>query len=271
MSESAQGHRPPPDDWKPIDRLVEIMRILRSPGGCPWDHKQTLATLKEHLVEESHEVLDAIDSGDREKLKEELGDLLLQVVFQSQLCREEGAFTFDDVAATISEKLVRRHPHVFGDVQVSGADEVLKNWEAIKKAEKKDGTRKTLEGVPKSLPALSKAHLVQKRAARVGFDWENIQGALDKVAEEIEEVKEAVARDNEKDVGEELGDLLFASVNVCRFSGHNPEELLHKTIAKFTRRFEFVEKTVHDMGKQLSDCPLAELEGYWQQAKLSEK
>ena len=164
---------------------------------------------------------------------------------------------------------IERYP--LGDVQVSGADEVLKNWEAIKKAEKKDGTRKTLEGVPKSLPALSKAHLVQKRAARVGFDWENIQGALDKVAEEIEEVKEAVARDNEKDVGEELGDLLFASVNVCRFSGHNPEELLHKTIAKFTRRFEFVEKTVHDMGKQLSDCPLAELEGYWQQAKLSEK
>jgi tetrapyrrole methylase family protein/MazG family protein len=270
MSEAAQGHRPPPEDWKPIDRLVEIMRILRSPGGCPWDHKQTLATLKEHLVEESHEVLDAIDSGDRDKLKEELGDLLLQVIFQSQICREENAFTFDDVAATISEKLIRRHPHVFGDVKVSGADEVLKNWEAIKKSEKKDGTRKTLEGVPKSLPALSKAHLVQKRAARVGFDWENIQGALDKVAEEIEEVKEAVARDNEQDVGEELGDLIFASVNVCRFSGHNPEELLHKTIAKFTRRFEFVEKTVHDQGKQLSDCPLEELEGYWQRAKLSE-
>lgn len=270
MTEAKQGHRPPPADAKPIDRLVDIMQMLRSPTGCPWDLKQTLFTLKEHLVEESHEVLDAIDSGDRNKLKEELGDLLLQVVFQSQLCREEGAFTFDDVANAIVEKLIRRHPHVFGDVQVSGADEVLKNWEAIKKAEKKEGPRKTLEGVPKSLPALSKAHLVQKRAARVGFDWENIDGALAKVAEEVEEVKEAVARDNENDVGEELGDLLFASVNVCRFSGHHPEELLQKTIAKFTRRFEFVEKTVHDLGKQLSDCPLEELERYWQQAKRME-
>ncbi len=246
------------------------MRILRSPTGCPWDLKQTLTTLKEHLVEESHEVLDAIDSGDRQKLKEELGDLLLQVVFQSQLCNEEGAFSFDDVADAIAEKLIRRHPHVFGNVQVSGAEEVLKNWEAIKKAEKKDGPRKTLEGVPGSLPALSKAHLVQKRAARVGFDWENIQGALDKVTEEIGEVKEAVALDDEKQVGEELGDLLFAAVNVCRFSGHHPEELLHKTIAKFTRRFEFVEQAVHEKGKQLSDCPLEELEGYWQQAKLKE-
>lgn len=246
------------------------MRVLRSPTGCPWDLKQTLATLKEHLVEESHEVLDAIDSGDRNKLKEELGDLLLQVVFQSQLCSEEGAFNFEDVAQIISEKLIRRHPHVFGDVQVSGADEVLKNWEAIKKSEKKDGARKTLEGVPKSLPALSKAQLVQKRAARVGFDWENIQGALDKAAEELDEVKEAVARDDEKQVGEELGDLLFAAVNICRFSGHNPEELLQQTIQKFTRRFEFVENAVHQQGKQLADCPLNELERYWQQAKLTE-
>ncbi|MGA1192880.1 MAG: nucleoside triphosphate pyrophosphohydrolase [Kiritimatiellia bacterium] len=266
-----QGHAPPPEDWKPIDRLISIMATLRSPTGCPWDLKQTLATLKEHLVEESHEVLDAIDSGDRSKLKEELGDLLLQVVFQAQLCSEEGAFTFDDVASAISEKLIRRHPHVFGDLQVSDADEVLKNWEAIKKSEKKEGPRATLEGVPKSLPALSKAHLVQKRAARVGFDWENIQGAIDKVAEEVEEVKDAVARDDEKDIGEELGDLMFASVNVCRFSGHNPEELLQKTIAKFTRRFEFVEQAVHAQGKTMSDCPLEELENFWQQAKREER
>ncbi len=246
------------------------MSILRGPGGCPWDHKQTLATLKEHLVEESHEVLDAIDSGDRGKLKEELGDLLLQVVFQSQLCREEGAFTFDDVAATICEKLIRRHPHVFGDTQVSGSDEVLKNWEAIKKSEKKDGTRSTLEGVPKSLPALHKAHLVQKRAARVGFDWENIQGALKKLDEEVGEVREAITDDDEQAVGEELGDVLFAAVNVCRFSGHNPEELLHQTIRKFTRRFEYVEHAVHAQGKQLADCPLEELERYWEDAKKRE-
>ena len=270
MSNQLQGHQPPPEDWKPIDRLVEIMSILRSPTGCPWDLKQTLTTLKEHLIEESHEVLDAIDSGDRHKLKDELGDLLLQVVFQAQLCKEEGAFTFDDVATAISEKLIRRHPHVFGSVQVSGADEVLKNWEAIKKSEKKDAPRATLEGVPKSLPALHKANLVQKRAARVGFDWENIDGAMLKLAEEVREVQEAVTHDDEKAIGEELGDVMFAAVNVCRFSGHNPEELLHKTIQKFTRRFEHIEKTVHAQGKQLSDCPLDELERYWEEAKTLE-
>lgn len=246
------------------------MRILRGPGGCPWDHKQTLATLKEHLVEESHEVLDAIDSGDRAKLKEELGDLLLQVVFQAQLCREEGAFTFDDVAAVITEKLIRRHPHVFGDLQVDGADEVLKNWEAIKKAEKGDAPRATLSGVPRSLPALHKAHLVQKRVARVGFDWDNIQGAVDKLEEELGEVREAIAQDDGEAVGEELGDLLFAAVNVCRFSGKNPEELLHAAIAKFTRRFELVEEAAHADGKALADCPLDELERYWEQAKREE-
>jgi len=271
VNDAPHGHQPPPEDWKPIDRLVDVMRILRGPGGCPWDHKQTLLTLKEHLVEESHEVLDAIDSGDRAKLKEELGDLLLQVVFQSQLCREEGAFTFDDVATVITEKLIRRHPHVFGNVQVSGADEVLKNWEAIKKTETKNAApRATLEGVPKSLPALHKAALVQKRAARVGFDWENVQGAIDKLAEEVDEVKEAIASGNDTATGEEIGDLIFAAVNVCRFSGHNPEELLHKTIAKFTRRFEYVEKMVHSLGKQMTDCPLEELDQYWEQAKALE-
>jgi tetrapyrrole methylase family protein/MazG family protein len=267
MNEPRPGIAPPPEAWKPIDRLVDVMRILRGPGGCPWDHKQTLLTLKEHLVEESHEVLDAIDSGDRAKLREELGDLLLQVVFQSQLCREEGAFTFDDVATVITEKLIRRHPHVFGDVQVDDADEVLKNWEAIKRAEKGEAPRATLSGVPKSLPALHKAHLVQKRVARVGFDWDDIQGAIDKLEEELGEVREAIAAADDDAIGEELGDLLFAAVNVCRFSGKNPEELLHTAIAKFTRRFEHVEEAAHTEGKSLADCPLPELERYWQQAK----
>jgi len=270
VSDQPQGTQPPPKDWKPIDRLVAIMQILRSPNGCPWDLKQTLSTLKEHLIEESHEVLDAIDSGDRNKLKDELGDLLLQVVFQAQLCREEGAFTFDDVAATITEKLIRRHPHVFGTVQVSGADEVLKNWEAIKKTERKDSPRATLEGVPKSLPALHKAQLVQKRAARVGFDWENVQGAIDKLTEEVGEVQEAIAKGDDTAAGDEIGDVLFAAVNVCRFSGHNPEELLHRTIAKFTRRFEHVEKSIHALGKQMTDCPLEELDRYWEEAKTLE-
>ena len=274
MSESATpAPRPvaPSADLPPIVRLVEIMRILRSPQGCPWDHKQTLITLKEHLVEESHEVLDAIDSGERSKLCDELGDLLLQVVFQAQLCREEGAFTFDDVADGIVKKLIRRHPHVFGEVQVSGSAEVLKNWEAIKKTEQANLTRGTLEGIPKSLPALHKATLVQKRVARVGFDWDHVEGALAKLEEEVAEIRAAVASGNQDHVREELGDLLFATVNVSRFFGQNAEELLEQTIRKFSRRFDALEKIVHQQGRKVSDCTLAELDVVWEQVKADEK
>ncbi len=260
----------PPSEWKPIDRLIEVMRILRSPQGCPWDHKQTLTTLKDHLVEESHEVLDAIDSGDRSKLCEELGDLLLQIVFQAQICREEEAFTFDDVANSIVEKLIRRHPHVFGDVKVSGSDEVLKNWEQIKKTERGEKPRSTLDGIPKSLPALHKAHLVAKRAARVGFDWASADGALDKLDEEVAEIREAVATGSAEKVGAEIGDVLFAAVNLSRFFDRNPEDLLHGTIAKFTRRFQFIEERVNAMGKKMSDCTLAEMDAIWNEAKKFE-
>lgn len=262
--------KPPPDDLKPIERLVEIMRILRSPEGCPWDHQQSIETLREHLVEESHEVLDAMESGDRAKLRDELGDLLLQIVFQSQICAEEKSFAFDDVASSICDKLVRRHPHVFGEVKVSGADEVLRNWEQIKKEEKGEVPRATLEGIPRSLPALRKAHLVQKRAARVGFDWENAAGALDKLEEEIGEVREAAAAGDAKRVGAELGDVLFAAVNVSRFFGHNPEELLHGTVARFTRRFGYIEEAVRAQGRKLEDCSLAELDELWERAKGEE-
>lgn len=261
----------PSPGLKPIERLLEIMRILRSPQGCPWDHKQTLITLKEHLVEESHEVLDAIDSNDRSKLCEELGDLLLQVVFQSQIATEEKAFTFDDVAHGIVEKLIRRHPHVFGTVQVSGADEVLKNWEAIKKSEKGDQPRATLEGIPRSLPALHKAHLMQKRVARVGFDWENVEGALAKLEEEVAEIREAVAGGETSRIREELGDLLFATVNVSRFFGQNAEELLEQTIRKFGRRFQSLEERVHARGHKVSDLSLAQLDEIWEEVKREEK
>lgn len=270
-SDQAQGVPVPSPALKPIERLVEIMRILRSPRGCPWDHKQTLVTLKEHLVEESHEVLDAIDSNDRRQLCEELGDLLLQVVFQAQIAAEEKAFTFDDVAHGIVEKLIRRHPHVFGSVQVSGSDEVLKNWEAIKKAEKGDRPRATLEGIPRSLPALHKAHLMQKRVARVGFDWENVEGALAKLEEEVAEIREAVAGGEPSQIREELGDLLFATVNVSRFFGQNAEELLEQTIRKFGRRFEALEERVHAQGHKVSDLSLAQLDVIWEQVKEEEK
>ncbi|HMP75957.1 MAG TPA: nucleoside triphosphate pyrophosphohydrolase [Kiritimatiellia bacterium] len=266
---AAPSHRPP--EGAPLPRLLEIMRILRGPGGCPWDHEQTLQSLKDHLVEESHEVLDAIDGGNRAELCDELGDLLLQVVFQAQICSEEGAFTFDDVARTIGDKLVRRHPHVFGDVKADNAEAVLKNWEAIKKTERGEKPRSTLDGIPRSLPALHRAHLVQKRVARVGFDWDNVEGALAKIEEEVAEVRAALAGGNADEIREEIGDLLFATVNVSRFSGHNAEELLEQTIRKFVRRFDELEKRVHARGQSVSDLPLVDLDKVWEEVKAAEK
>lgn len=262
------AHRDP--GGAPLPRLLELMRILRGPGGCPWDHQQTLTSLKDHLVEESHEVLDAIDSGDRAQLRDELGDLLLQVVFQAQICAEEGAFTFDDVARAIGDKLVRRHPHVFGEVTAKDADQVLKNWEAIKKTERGDKPRSMLDGIPRSLPALHRAHLVQKRVARVGFDWDHVDGALDKLEEEIAEVRAAVASGDPAAIREEIGDLLFATVNVSRFLEHSAEEILDQTIQKFVRRFDELEKRVHARGQKVSDLPLEELDSVWEQVKADE-
>jgi tetrapyrrole methylase family protein/MazG family protein len=256
---------------RPIDRLLDIMRTLRSEGGCPWDREQTLQSLKQYLIEESYEVLDAIDSGDRNQLAEELGDLLLQVVFQAQICTEEGSFNFDDVARHISEKLVRRHPHVFGEVKVSDSSEVLRNWEAIKQTEKdKEKPRSVVEGIPRHLPALHKAQQIQKRAARVGFDWETAHQVMDKIEEEVLEVKGAMASGNPAEIREEIGDLLFAVVNLSRFLGHNAEEALDETIRKFTRRFQEIERRLHEQGRKMTDCKLEELDGIWNDVKKDE-
>ncbi len=255
---------------KPIDRLLEIMRTLRAENGCPWDREQSLQSLKQYLVEECYEVLDAIDSNDRSKLAEELGDLLLQIVFQSQICAEEGSFTFDDVARLISEKLVRRHPHVFGDVKVSGSADVLKNWDQIKRTEKEGELRSVVAGIPKHLPALHKAQQVQKRAARVGFDWEAVHQVIDKLEEETAEVKEALASGQTEKVREEIGDLLFAVVNLSRFLGHDAEEVLNGTIAKFVRRFQGIEQRIHEQGRKMTDCNLADLDAIWDDIKASE-
>jgi len=255
---------------KPIDRLLEIMRTLRSENGCPWDREQSLQSLKQYLVEECYEVLDAIDSNDRSKLAEELGDLLLQIVFQSQICAEEGSFTFDDVARLISEKLVRRHPHVFGEVKVSGSAEVLKNWDQIKRTEKEGEPRSVVAGIPRHLPALHKAQQVQKRAARVGFDWEAVHQVVDKLDEEIAEVKQALAAGKADEIREEIGDLLFAAVNLSRFLGHDAEEVLNGTIAKFVRRFQAIEQRVHEQGRKMTDCTLAEMDAIWDEVKRSE-
>ena len=256
-----------------VDRLLGIMKKLRGPGGCPWDQEQTLESLKSDLIEEAYEVIDAIESGNCSNLEEELGDLLLQVVFQSQICEEGGHFKFSDVATAIADKLERRHPHVFGDLEVSDTAEVLQNWDAIKKAEKQKGDKPAsiVAGIPKHLPSLQKAHQVQKRAARAGFDWNNINDVFDKLHEEIEEVKEAISRNHEADIREELGDLLFATVNVSRFLGHNPEELLNHNINKFVRRFQSVEEQIHATGKGFAAFTLDELDVFWDEAKRQER
>lgn len=255
-----------------LERLLEVMQKLRAPDGCPWDREQTHESLKSDLIEEAYEVIDAIETGNGSDLEEELGDLLLQVVFHSQIAAEAGTFEFSDVAKGISDKLVRRHPHVFGEVQVSGTAEVLQNWDAIKKAEKgeEDESVSILTGIPKHLPALQKAHQVQKRAARAGFDWDHIDDVFNKLHEEIDEVKEAISRDHEEDIRDELGDLLFSVVNISRFLGHNPEELLNHNIKKFVRRFQFVEEKGHAAGRALKEFTLEELNLFWNEAKERE-
>jgi len=255
-----------------IERLLGVMKKLRGPDGCPWDREQTLESLKSDLIEEAYEVIDAIESGNCSSLEEELGDLLLQVIFQSQICEEDGHFEFSDVANAITDKLERRHPHVFGDVTVADSGEVLQNWDAIKKAEKQqDGKPASIvSGIPKHLPALQKAHQVQKRAARAGFDWNHINDVLDKLHEEIGELKDAINRDHEEDIRDELGDLLFSVVNVSRYLGHNPEELLNHNVKKFVRRFQVVEDLVHATGKAFKAFSLDELDAFWDQAKALE-
>jgi tetrapyrrole methylase family protein / MazG family protein len=257
---------------KPIDRLLDIMRKLREPGGCPWDREQTLDSLKSNLIEETYEVIDAIESGDRSELRSELGDLLLQVVFQTQICDEAGEFNFDDVVTGIADKLVRRHPHVFGDVQAATSGEVLRNWEKIKKTEKAAETPRSLvEGIPRHLPALAKAHLVQKRVARAGFEWDEIGGVIAKLEEELAEVKEALEQKNVAAIREELGDLLFSTVNLSRYLGHESEELLNENIAKFMRRFQSLENRLHAEGREIEKCSLEELEAVWVAVKTAER
>jgi len=224
------------------------------------------------LIEETYEVVDAMDSGDRPALCEELGDLLLQVVFQSQIAGEEGAFTFEDVAKGIADKLVRRHPHVFGDVKADTSDEVLRNWEKIKKTEKGGETPRSLvEGIPKHLPALSKAYLVQKRVAKVGFQWDEISGVVAKLDEELAEVKEAMEQKDTAAIREELGDLLFSTVNLSRYLGHESEELLNENIVKFMRRFQGLESRLYVEGREASECSIDELEAVWQAVKKEER
>jgi MazG family protein len=256
-----------------VRRMLEVVRRLRGEGGCPWDREQTLETLKPFLVEETYELLDALDSGDTDRHRDELGDVLLQVVLQAQIRREGGCFDFDDVANGLADKLIRRHPHVFGDVQAETSGEVLRNWEAIKATEGKvDGKpRSTLAGIPKHLPALSKAQKTQVRAARVGFDWSDVKDVVAKIEEELDETKSALAAKDADNVREEIGDLLFAVVNLCRFQGVEAEEALNATVSKFMRRFQEIEHRVHESGRQMSDCTLHEMDVMWEDVKREER
>lgn len=257
-------------------RLVELMQRLLAPDGCPWDREQTFASLRRYVLEEACEVIDAIDQGDRGELRGELGDLLLQVVFQAELGRAEGSFGPDDVVKAICDKLVHRHPHVFGDVAVEGSAEVLRNWERIKAQERAGKKKGVLDGVPHSLPALHRAQRTGEKVARVGFDWPDARGSREKVTEELGELDEALAAGDKAKVEEELGDVLFALVNLARHAGIDAEGALRSTTDKFTRRFAHVEGRVAEVhggwpAPGETDLTLAELDRYWDEAKRRER
>jgi len=244
-------------------RLVEIMTRLRAPGGCPWDREQNFDTIKPYLLEESYEVMDAIDARDWEGLAEELGDLLLQPVFFAQMAAEEGRFDIADSLDAINSKLIRRHPHVFGDGDARTADDVKKRWDEIK-AEEKPRPKGLLEGVPRSLPALVEAQQIASRAAGAGFDWENVEQVFEKLDEELDELREAGSAG---EIENEIGDLLFVIVNIARFMKVDPEQALRKTNAKFRRRFAHVENGLAERGKTPRESTVDEMEALWQDAK----
>ena len=253
---------PTTDDIRRIGELVDVVRRLRSPQGCPWDREQTHASLRATMLEEAYEVLEAIDEQSMPKLREELGDVLLQVLMQSVIADEAGEFTVGDVADAVREKLVRRHPHVFGSTVVSGADEVVRNWEALKAEEY--GRESALDGVQRSLPALQWAWSLQRRAANVGFDWPDVEGALEKVHEELEELRQAPTVEARE---AEFGDLLFTLVNVARKLGMNPEDALRGTTGRFEARFRMMEQAARADGRALKDLQMQELDQYWEAAK----
>jgi nucleoside triphosphate diphosphatase len=247
-------------------RLVQIMASLRGEGGCPWDQEQTHESLKKYLIEESYEAVEAIESDDPTAISEELGDVLLQVVFHSQVGQESGRFDIGDVLDKINEKMISRHPHVFGDTTVADAQEVLRKWEEAKVEEKSERTS-ILEGIPASLPALLKAHRIQERAARVGFDWRHVDEVFEKLDEEVEEFREACQQRDAVAIREELGDVLFSVVNVARFISEDSENALHRTIDKFRDRFAYIEAKVKEKGQTLEETSLEEMDIFWEEAK----
>jgi tetrapyrrole methylase family protein/MazG family protein len=250
--------------------ILNIVSALRGERGCPWDKEQTTESLKPFIIEEAYEILEAIDENNPEALKEELGDLLFQVVFQAQLAKERGDFDMADVIKKISSKLIERHPHVFGDADFKTSEEVLVHWEDQKKKEGKQ-SESIIDGIPKALPSLLHAYKLQERVSRVGFDWSNIDDVIEKLEEELKEFKRAFNRLTREEIKDELGDIFFVLVNISRFIGVNPEDALGKSISKFISRFRYVETSASDLGKKLSDMTLEEMDELWNEAKKKEK
>lgn len=251
-------------------KLVEIMARLRSPDGCPWDNEQTHISLKKYLIEEAYELLDSIDAGDDKAMIEECGDVLLQVVFHARIAEEAGRFSMDDILTILCDKLIRRHPHVFGDRTTNTAEEVLRNWEADKQKEKPE-RKSILDGIPKSLPGLMQAHQIQDRVSRVGFDWQRIEEVFEKFEEEWSEFREAQTEQHRQQMEEELGDLLFALVNISRYIHVDPEQAIAKTNQKFLRRFAYIERAIAQRNQTLEESTLKEMDALWDEAKALEK
>lgn len=253
-----------------IQKLVDLMARLRGPNGCPWDKDQTRETLKPMLIEETYEVLDALDDPDPNELKDELGDLLFQVVFHSQIAAERDEFTLADVIDRNYEKMVRRHPHVFGDADYKTSADVLRHWEDIKAAEKGESAKpkaSLLDGMPKFLPPLSEAYQLTSKAARVGFDWSHLDEVLVKLQEELDELKQAVESKDAESIRDEVGDVIFVMVNIARFLNVDAESALRQTNRKFVRRFQYIEQTLKAQGKTLNESTLDEMDALWQEAK----
>ncbi len=255
-----------------INDLVDIVEILRSPEGCPWDREQDHKSIRRDFLEETYEVIEAINKDDRDGLLEELGDVLLQVVFHTQIEREKGSFDLNDVADGICKKMIERHPHVFGNVNAETSEQVLENWDVIKKRTKSQKTQtESMLSIPREFPALMRADKVQKKAAKVGFDWDSVDGAFEKVSEELQELKEAVLMGAQDNVHEELGDLLFSVVNVSRFIKVDSEEALTGATDKFIDRFSKVEKMANERGLDMKETSLEELDKLWDKAKQVSK
>lgn len=262
----------PPKDLRNIDALLEIMRVLRAPNGCPWDREQDFASIAPYTIEEAYEVADAIDRKDFSALKSELGDLLFQAVYHAQIASEERLFSFADVVEAVAEKMIRRHPHIFGSAKLETAADQTVHWEVVKAAERgRAGHKSVLDDVPLALPALLRAEKLMKRAARVGFFWQEPENVIAKIREETEELVQEVERGEKEKAAEEFGDVLFVLANLARHLGIDPEESLRRTNAKFERRFRFIEDRVREAGRTVEGTPLEELEALWREAKRVER